>query len=38
MIKDEWCIMCESGAEKDFEQLLVTCGEFERDQWVLGGG
>ena len=29
--------MCESGAEKDVEHLLVTCGEFERDQWELGG-
>ena len=26
--------MCDSGAEKDVEHLLVT-GEFERDRWVL---
>ena len=27
--------MCDSGAGKDLEHLLVTCMEFERDQWVL---
>ena len=27
--------MCESGAGEDVEHLLVTCGEFERGQWVL---
>ena len=32
---DKWCVMCESGARKDVEYLLVTCGEFERDQRVL---
>ena len=28
------CVMCESGAG-DVEHLLVTCGKFERDRWVL---
>ncbi len=27
--------MCNSGAGEDMEHLLVTCGEFERDQWGL---
>ena len=35
MIIDERCIMCESGAREDMEHLLVTCGEFERDWWIL---
>ena len=35
MIIDERCVMCESGAGEDVEHLLVTCGEFERDQLVL---
>ena len=26
--------MSESGAGEDVEHLLVTCGEFGRDQWV----
>ena len=32
---DGRCVMCGSGAGEDVEHLLVTCGEFERDQWVL---
>ena len=32
MIIDEWCVMCECGAGEDVEHLLVTCGEFKRDQ------
>ena len=36
MIIDERCVMCESGAGDDVEHLLVMCGEFERDRWVLG--
>ncbi len=35
MIIDEMCVMCESGVGEDVEHLLVTCEEFERDQWVL---
>ena len=35
MIIDERCVMCESGAEEDVEHLLMTCGEFETDRWVL---
>ena len=27
--------MCESGAGVDVDHLLVVCGGFERDQWVL---
>ena len=27
--------MCESGAGEDVEHLLVMCGEFERNRWVL---
>ena len=27
--------MCESGAGEDVEHLLVMCGEFGRDRWVL---
>ena len=27
-------VMCESGAGKDVEHFIVTCGEFERDRWV----
>ena len=34
-ITDERCVICESGAGEDVEHLLVTCGEFERDRWVL---
>ena len=34
MIIDERCVMCESGAG-DVEHILVTCGEFERERWVL---
>ena len=35
MILDERCVMCESGGGEDVEHLLMTCGEFERDRWVL---
>ena len=35
MIIDEMCVMCESGAVEVMEHLLVMCGEFERDQWIL---
>ena len=27
--------MCVSSAGEDVEHLLVNCGEFERDRWVL---
>ena len=27
--------MCESGGREDVEHLLVMCGEFEWDRWVL---
>ena len=27
--------MCDSGAGKDMEHLLVMCGKFEMDWWVL---
>ena len=27
--------MYESGAGEDVEHLLVMCGEFERDRWLL---
>ena len=27
--------MCESGGGEDVEHLLVMCGEFEWDRWVL---
>ena len=30
---DERCVICESGAGKDVQHLLVTCGKFERDRW-----
>ena len=26
---------CESGTGGDVEHLLVTCGEFHRDLWIL---
>ena len=35
MIEDERCVMCGSGAEEDVVHFLMTCGESERDQWVL---
>ena len=35
MVRDEKCVMCDSGAGKDVEHLMVMCVEFERDQWVL---
>ena len=28
-------VICESGAEGNVEHLLVMCGEYERDRWVL---
>ena len=34
-IVDERCVMCEKGAGEDVEHLLVTCGKFERDRWIL---
>ena len=27
--------MCDSGAGEDVENLLVICGKFERDWWVV---
>ena len=35
MIMDERCVMCEGGAGEHVEHLLMMCGEFERDRWVL---
>ena len=35
IIIDERCVICESDAEEDVEHLLVTCGKFERDRWVV---
>ena len=30
---NERCVLCESGAEEDVVNLLVMCGEFERNGW-----
>ena len=35
MIIAAGCLMYESDTGEDVDHLLVTCGEFERDQWVL---
>ena len=35
MIIDERCVMYESGAGEDVGHLLVMCGKFEKDWWVL---
>ena len=35
MIIDVRCVMCGSCVGEDVEHILVICGEFERDWWVL---
>ena len=35
MIIGERCVMCASGVGEDVEYLLMMCGEFERDRWVM---
>ena len=35
IIIDDWCVICESDTEEDVEHLLVTCGKYEKDRWVV---